>query len=113
MLDTNHGHIVTVASMAGHIGTSGLCDYCASKFAAVGFDDSLRNELARLGKDGVNTTVVCPYYINTGMFDGVKSTVIPILEPEYVTDKMLEAILTNQQVLMLPRTMYVIAILAK
>ena len=23
--------------------------------------------------DGVFTTVVCPYYINTGMFDGVKS----------------------------------------
>jgi all-trans-retinol dehydrogenase (NAD+) len=73
MLRNNHGHIVTVASMAGHFGGSGLCDYSASKFGAVGFDESLRNELVRLGKDGVKTTCVCPYYINTGMFDGVKS----------------------------------------
>jgi all-trans-retinol dehydrogenase (NAD+) len=113
MLETNHGHIVTVASMAGHVGTAGLCDYCASKFAAVGFDDSLRNELVLLGKDGINTTVVCPYYINTGMFDGVKSKLIPLLETDYVTDKMLEAILTNQQVLMLPRLMYIVAVMSR
>jgi all-trans-retinol dehydrogenase (NAD+) len=59
--------------MAGIFGTAGLCDYCASKFAVFGYDESLRNELTRLGKDGVHTTVVCPYYINTGMFDGVKT----------------------------------------
>jgi all-trans-retinol dehydrogenase (NAD+) len=54
-------------------GTAGLCDYCASKFGAVGFDDALRNELYKQGKTGVKTTLVCPYYINTGMFDGVVS----------------------------------------
>lgn len=73
MLEKNHGHIVTVASVAGLFGNAGLCDYCASKFAAVGFDESLRNELVNLNKTGVHTTVVCPYYINTGMFQGVKS----------------------------------------
>jgi len=31
----------------------------------------LRDELANIGKTNVHTTVVCPYYINTGMFDGV------------------------------------------
>jgi all-trans-retinol dehydrogenase (NAD+) len=41
MLDRNHGHIVSVASMAGLFGVSGLCDYSASKFAAVGFNESL------------------------------------------------------------------------
>ena len=45
MLMTDKGHIVTVASMAGHGGMPGLTDYCASKFAAVGFDESLRLEL--------------------------------------------------------------------
>ena len=74
IISKNHGHVVTIASMAGMFGTAGLCDYCASKFAAVGFDESLRNELIRLGKNGVHTTVVCPYYINTGMFDGVQSS---------------------------------------
>lgn len=73
MLEKNHGHIVTIASSASFFGTSGLCDYCASKFGAAGFDESLSMELGVLKKDGVNTTVVCPYYINTGMFDGVKS----------------------------------------
>lgn len=106
IIEKNHGHVVTIASMAGFFGNAGLCDYCASKFAAVGFDESLRNELVRLGKNGVNTTVVCPYYINTGMFDGVKTSVIPLLEPEYVADKIVEAILTNQKILMLPKLMY-------
>lgn len=73
MLKKNHGHVVTIASSAGLIGVNGLADYCASKFAAVGFDESLRFELEVMGKDGVHTTVVCPYYINTGMFEGVKT----------------------------------------
>ena len=73
MIEKNHGHVVTIASSAGFFGVSGLCDYCASKFAAVGIDESLFMELGALKRDGVHTTVVCPYFINTGMFDGVKT----------------------------------------
>ena len=73
MMDKNHGHIVSVASIAGLFGSADLCDYSASKFAVIGFDESLRNELMRLGKTGVKTTIVCPYFINTGMFAGAKS----------------------------------------
>ena len=43
-----------------------------SKFAAIGFDESLRLELKRL-KSPVRTTVICPFYIDTGMFAGVKT----------------------------------------
>jgi len=109
MMKINKGHIISIASAAGFSGVTGLCDYCASKFAAVGFDESLRNELQSLGKDGVNTTVICPYYINTGMFEGVVTKfpfILPILEQDYVVDKIMEAILTNQSVLMLPRILY-------
>src|SRR6185436_10492924 len=70
MKERNHGHIVTIASAAGLVGTARLTDYCSSKFAAVGFDDSLRLELERLGLN-IQTTVVCPFYISTGMFAGV------------------------------------------
>ena len=56
MLERNHGRIVTVASMAGLLGVGGLCDYAASKFGAVGFDESLRMELRSLGK-AVRSTV--------------------------------------------------------
>ena len=45
MIKRNSGHIVTIASMAGHVGVTGLSDYCASKFGAIGFDESLRMEL--------------------------------------------------------------------
>jgi short-subunit dehydrogenase len=70
MLSSNRGHIVTVASVAGLFGSSNMIDYCSSKFAAVGFDESLRAELYSRKVTGVKTTVVCPYHIDTGMFDG-------------------------------------------
>ncbi|XP_052765069.1 epidermal retinol dehydrogenase 2-like isoform X2 [Mya arenaria] len=110
MMTRNHGHIVNIASSAGLIGVTGLADYCASKFAAVGFDESLRFELMAQGKTGINTTVVCPFFINTGMFEGAKTRfpfLLPILEPAYVADKIVEAVLCNQTLLALPRILYV------
>jgi all-trans-retinol dehydrogenase (NAD+) len=74
MLENDHGHIVSIASMAGHVGIPKLIDYCASKFAAVGFDEALRLELEVMGAEGVHTTAICPYFIQaTGMFDTVNS----------------------------------------
>lgn len=111
MLNKNNGHIVTVASSAGLFGVTGLADYCASKHAAVGLDESLREELVHLGKTGVQTTVVCPYYINTGMFQGVQTKfplVLPIVEPEYAVKKIMEAVLTNQQMLCFPFSVYIL-----
>ncbi|XP_071442677.1 short-chain dehydrogenase/reductase family 16C member 6-like isoform X2 [Hetaerina americana] len=102
MVNDNHGHIVTIASLAGLVGVNQLADYCASKFAVVGFDEALRLELEVSGINGVHTTVVCPYYINTGMFEGVKSRLFPILEPAYVVDKIVAAILTNDKYLIIP-----------
>jgi len=74
MMESSRGHIVTVASMAGLVGMTKLVDYCASKYAAVGFDESLRLELESTGQKGVHLTSVCPYFIrSTGMFDGVQT----------------------------------------
>ena len=105
MLATGKGHIVTVASAAGLAGTSRLVDYSASKFAAVGFDESLRMELKRLGSP-VRTTVVCPFFIDTGMFEGVKTRfawLLPILKPDYVVRRILGAIEGNRSRLIMPR----------
>ena len=44
MIKTERGQVVTVASLAGLVGVNKLADYCSSKFAAVGFDESLRIE---------------------------------------------------------------------
>ena len=70
MIERNHGHLITIASAAGFNGVPDLADYCASKFAAVGFHESIRLMLTKMGKPGVKTSLVCPYFINTGMFTG-------------------------------------------
>ena len=41
-------------------------------------------------------TLVCPYYIATGMFNGVKPRLFPMLEPKYVADKIVSAVLKNE-----------------
>ncbi len=108
MLERNGGHVVTIASAAGIVGTAKLVDYCSSKHAAVGFDEALRLELRRERKD-VKTTVVCPFYISTGMFEGVRTRfplLLPILEPEYVADRIVGAIRRDRGRLILPRFVY-------
>jgi all-trans-retinol dehydrogenase (NAD+) len=98
------GHVVTVASAAGLIGTARETDYAASKFAAVGFNEALRQELRR-SAPGVRTTVVCPFYIDTGMFEGVKTRfplLLPVLKEEEVADRVLEAIRRNTPQVRLP-----------
>merc|ERR1711862_761731 len=92
MIEANHGHIVTISSASSTTGVPGLADYCASKWAATGFDEAIRMELKQDGVTVVKTTCVCPYYINTGMFDGVKSPFIPILKPEYVVSQIMNAV---------------------
>lgn len=49
-----------------------LQDYCASKFGAIGFHESLSHELKASEKDGINMTLVCPYLVDTGMFKGCR-----------------------------------------
>lgn len=105
MIAQNSGHIVTIASAGGLIGVPRMTDYSASKFAAIGFDDSLRVELKRLGHSGIKTTVVCPYYISTGMFKGVKTRfpwLLPIMEPEEAANKIINAIEKDKQRLIMP-----------
>ena len=102
MMEVNSGHIITISSAASTTGVPGLADYCASKWAATGFDESIRMELRNLGKTGVKTTCVCPYYINTGMFDGVKSPILPVLKPEWVVRQILSAMYRDKPTLYLP-----------
>ena len=104
MVDRGRGTVVTVASAAGLVGVAKQSDYSASKFAAVGFNESLRAEL-RNGRTGVSTLVVCPYYIDTGMFDGVRTRfprLLPILKEEEVAAGILDAIESGRQKLVLP-----------
>lgn len=105
MMEKNEGHIVTIASAAGIIGVSKQTDYSASKHAAVGFTESLRVELKRYGYRGIRTTIVSPYYVDTGMFRGVKTRfprVLPILDPDRVAEKVMRMIERNRQEIKMP-----------
>ncbi|KAM6402123.1 estradiol 17-beta-dehydrogenase 11-like [Pluvialis apricaria] len=102
MMNNNHGHIVTVASAAGHFVTSFMVAYCSSKFAAVGFHKALTEELSTLGKDGIKTTCLCPVFINTGFVKNPSTRLGKILEIEEVVEALMEGILTNQKMVFVP-----------
>ncbi|RWS05385.1 epidermal retinol dehydrogenase 2-like protein, partial [Dinothrombium tinctorium] len=103
MMAQNHGHIVSIASLAGYAGIVGLSDYCASKFAVVGFTESLRMELLAQNYNGIKVTEISPYFLhNTKMFSGVQSRILPILKCETVCERILFAILCNKSIAYIP-----------
>jgi all-trans-retinol dehydrogenase (NAD+) len=105
MIERNSGHIVTMASAAGLLGVDRQTDYSASKHATIGFTESLRAELKRAGHTGIKTTIVEPFYVDTGMVKGVKSRfprLLPILKQEEVAAKVVRAVVQNQQEIMIP-----------
>lgn len=57
MKKQGEGAIVNVSSMAGLLGVFGYTDYCASKFALIGFSEALKNEFAPCG---IAVSVLCP-----------------------------------------------------
>ena len=104
MVERGRGRIVTMASAGGLVGVSGLSDYCASKFGAVGFHESLRAELRRTAP-AVGTTLICPFFVNTGMFAGVRTRfpfLLPILDPAQVADAVVRAIEKDRAMVVLP-----------
>ena len=106
----NSGHIVTIASAGGLVGTPGMSAYSASKFAAIGFEEALRGEIKASGKQ-IYTTLVAPYYINTGMFDGVRtrfSWLLPILDQQVVSRRIFNAIQKRKKRLIMPRFVYLV-----
>lgn len=100
MMDQNSGHICNIASSAGLISNPKMAVYAASKWSVIGWSDSLRLEMIQLKKN-IGVTTVTPYYISTGMFDGVRS-VIPLLKPEKVANKIIKGIEKNSIFVSMP-----------
>lgn len=102
MIDQSEGHIINIASAAGLIANPNMSVYAASKWAVIGWSDSLRLEMER-DNTGVQVTTVMPSYIDTGMFDGVKAPLLtPTMTPEYIVDKIMEAVKNNEIILQEP-----------
>ena len=94
MLRRNHGHICNIASAGGLLSNPKMSVYGASKWAMIGWSDSVRIELQQM-QSNVHFTTIAPYYINTGMFNGVHSSIFSILKPEPTAAKIIRAIERN------------------
>ena len=79
--------VVNIASAAGLVSNPRMAVYAASKWAVIGWSDSVRLELEQAGHKKIKVTTVCPTYIDTGMFNGAKGILFtPMLKPEVVVD---------------------------
>lgn len=97
--------VINLASSAGLNAVPRLAVYAGSKWAAVGWSDSVRLELEQAGHTHVRVTTVCPTYINTGMFDGAKGIFLtPMLEQQQVVDGAWDEMLKGGPFLIIPWT---------
>lgn len=95
--------IVNIASAAGTLANPRMAVYAASKAALIGWSDSLRLELEQADHTNVKVTTVTPSYISTGMFAGAKGPALtPVLEPEFVVDRVWRAMLAGAPLVELP-----------
>jgi short-subunit dehydrogenase len=96
-------HLVNIASASGFIGLPYGSTYAASKWAVIGFSESIRAELKLVGHEQVRTTIVCPSYIGTGMFEGAKPpTATRLLDPAFVAGRVVEAVRSDSVYLLEP-----------
>ena len=91
MVARDSGHICNIGSAGGMIANPRMSIYAASKWATIGWSDSVRIELREM-RSRVRVTTIAPYYITTGMFDGVRSKIFPLLRSENVASRILRAI---------------------
>ena len=105
MLSRKSGHIINVASVAASFGVAGLAAYCGSKYAILGFSESLYHELHG---SGVGITVVSPIAVRTNFFNNKSfSGRMPnytglALEPKTVSKAILAAANSPRLEIMVP-----------
>ncbi|KAH7007312.1 hypothetical protein EDB80DRAFT_576972 [Ilyonectria destructans] len=97
MIKRNHGHVVTMASMASFVVIAGNVEYSCTKASALAFHEGLGQELKhRYSAGNVRTTVVHPYWVRTPMIENLiasKGFNGPVIEPEYVAKKVVNQVL--------------------
>jgi short-subunit dehydrogenase len=86
-------HLVNMASAAGMLGVPDQAVYCASKWFVIGLSEAIRQEFRDQGIEHVGISIICPSLVNTGMFEGANVPILsPILEPDFVAEKVIEAV---------------------
>ncbi len=96
-------HLVNIASASAFVGLPYGSTYASSKWAVIGFSESIRLELAQLGHRHVGVTAVCPSYVSTGMFDGVRPPAFTrMIAPERLAELILRAVRRNRAFVITP-----------
>ena len=100
------GHIINIVSMSGKIASAKSSIYSATKFAALGFSNTIRLELAPYN---VAVTTVNPGPVATGFFDLAdpdgsyqKSVQAFMISPEKVASKIVQSMGTKKREINLP-----------
>lgn len=97
LIERPEAHLVHIASASGFIGLPFGSTYASSKWAVIGFGESIRAELKLLGHEHVHHTIVCPSYVGTGMFEGAEAPkATHILEPGDLATKIVHAVERNK-----------------
>lgn len=95
--------ILNVASAAGTVSNPRMSVYAASKWAVIGWSDSLRLELEQQGYGHLKVTTFCPSYISTGMFEGARGPLLtPLMTPEDAVDRAWRATTAGRPQLIAP-----------
>ncbi len=103
LIAAEEGHLVNIGSASALVALPWGSTYASSKWAVLGFTESIRQEMKELGHDHVGVTTVCPGYVDTGMFEGVQPPLMmPFLKPEELVDKVRTAILEGQDLVLEP-----------
>ncbi len=99
------GDASAVVAAAATLSNPRMSVYAASKWALLGWSDSLRLELERTGNGHVRVTTFCPSYISTGMFEGAKGPLLtPLMTPEVAVDRAWRAMLAGRAQRLTPWT---------
>jgi short-subunit dehydrogenase len=98
------GHLVNIASASAVIALPNATTYAASKWAVLGFTESLQEELRLQRRRNVCVTAICPGYISTGLFTGADpGPLAGWLTPERVAKAVVKAVERRREFVMLPR----------
>jgi all-trans-retinol dehydrogenase (NAD+) len=112
MVARGSGHLVWIASAAGLLGVPGMAVYSATKHGVIGLAESLRLELRRDGAAGIGTTIVCPSFIDTGMFPAAAPPrLAPWLKPDALAERIVAAVKAERRYVREPALVKLIPLL--
>lgn len=103
LLAQEEGHLVNICSASAVIPLPNAATYASSKWAVLGFTESMREELRLANHNNVRVTAICPSYISTGMFNGVKPPLLAgMLTPDWLAGRILRAVRKEQATVFAP-----------